>query len=132
MPLVPNPKKNGPHRDAEESFGEENDFELPVNPEIEQKIADFKKARPRLAEFVKNLPRERLENAYVLQHAERAERFEIYRQKVIAAMDRPENVDLKKQIEKKLVHILDPKVKARMYGRRVMNAVSIGAVKMGM
>ncbi|MDR0533098.1 MAG: hypothetical protein LBH01_04000 [Verrucomicrobiales bacterium] len=127
MPLVRNPDRNR-RPDTAESF-DGDDFELPVNPEIERKIADFKKEHPRLAVFVKTLPRERLENAYVLQHVERSERFEIYKQKAIAAMDKPENAELKKQIEEKLANVLDPRVRERLFGRKVMQAVAIGSLK---
>ncbi|MDR2462303.1 MAG: hypothetical protein LBD30_00785 [Verrucomicrobiales bacterium] len=126
MPLVEKSRKNG----ATEMFNDDAEFELPVNPEIEQKIADYKKAHPRLAATVKQMPRERLENAYILHRLERGERFEVYRQKVVAAMDKPENQELKQQIEDKLQHVLDPKVKARLFARRAVQAAGIGSVKM--
>ena len=121
--------KGQPKPDSAE-HNPDDDFELPVNPEIEQKIAEFKKARPRLARTVAGMSRERLENAYVLERMERYERMQVWQKRVIEAMERPENQDLKKQIESKLIHILDPKVKTRMYERRAVQAAQIGSVKL--
>jgi hypothetical protein len=125
--LIEDPKRKKQQASTESFDGD--DFELPVNPEIERKIADFKKDHPRLAEFVKNLSRERLENAYVLQHVERGERFEIYKRKAMTAINEPENAGLKKQIEEKLANVLDPRVRERLFGRKVMQAVAIGSLK---
>ena len=58
----------------------EGGFELTSNPEIEAKIAKYREENPRYVEYLKALPRERLENMAVLRKLDAAEQSERIRE----------------------------------------------------
>jgi len=58
----------------------DNGPELVTNPEVERKIAEFREKHPKHVAYVKELPRERLENIATLREIERQDQRERIRE----------------------------------------------------
>ena len=85
----------------------ENPHELVTNPEVERKIADFRVKNPKHVDYLKGLPRERLENIATLREIERQEQRERIREATSKKLEqwlktRPEEA---KRIEEALAKI---------------------------
>lgn len=61
--------------------------ELVTNPEVEKRIADFRARNPKHTDYVKGLPRERLENIATLREIERQEQRERIREATVRKLE---------------------------------------------
>ena len=65
----------------------DNGPELVTNPEVERKIADFRAKNPKHVDYVKGLPRERLENIATLREIERQDQRERIREATVRKLE---------------------------------------------
>jgi hypothetical protein len=65
----------------------DNGLELVTNVEVERKIADFRAKHPKHVEYLKQLPRERLENIATLREIERQEQRERIREATVRKLE---------------------------------------------
>jgi hypothetical protein len=65
----------------------DNGPELVTNPEVERKIADYRASNPKHLEYLKGLPRERLENIATLREIERHDQRERIRDATVRKLD---------------------------------------------
>ena len=61
--------------------------ELTTNPEVEAKISKYREENPRYAEYLKTLPRERLENMAILRKIDAVEQGERIREATARKLD---------------------------------------------
>jgi len=61
--------------------------ELVTNPEVEKRIADFRARNPKHTDYVKALPRERLENIATLREIERQDQRERIREATVRKLE---------------------------------------------
>lgn len=81
--------------------------ELATNVEIEAKIATFKQQNPNYVEYLKNLPRERLENIAVLRRVEQNEQKERIRNATAVKLEKwlEQRPEIAQQIAEKVAKI---------------------------
>ena len=100
--------------------------ELVTNPEVERKIADFRVKNPKHVDYLKGLPRERLENIATLREIERQEQRERIREATSRKLEqwlttRPEEA---KRIDEALAKIPQenrPEARHRMIETAIRN-----------
>jgi len=104
----------------------DNAPELVTNPEVERKIADFRAKNPKHVDYVRGLPRERLENIATLREIERQDQRERIREATVRKLEqwlktRPEEAQRIGEALAKVPEENRPDARVRMIENAIRN-----------
>lgn len=106
--------------------------DLAVNPEIQAKIDRFKQDNPKYVEYLKNLPRERVENIAILRRVELQEQKERMQQATVRKLEQwlGQHPDAAQKIAERLQKIPQEK-QAGAKINMIRNAIQQDALRPG-
>lgn len=124
------PTLEQPQQSLEEIKAKQTTYK--VNPEVEEKIKQYKAAHPNTLKIIKEMPRERLENEFILKLIRRDEQRQALNQRIKDWVNKPENAEIKKALNQKvreeaLKYDLKPSEQAALFMKKAAEARQLDA-----